>query len=304
MKYHLFLLTLFSAVCPLSAQVTDIDGNTYRTVTVGNQVWMAENLRVGRLNNGTPLNLITDGETWKSTPSPAACWYNNDSVNNHIGLGRMYNGFAALNTAICPVGWKVPSDLEWGEMVSALGGANVAGGKMKDTGLTFWDIPNTGASNSSGFTGRGGGYRSPIDGSYSFIRQRGGWFVTQRGTSVAFRFLSWSLESTGSGAIDDYSGLSIRCLRERPASVSSGSVHMPLKVYPNPASGATLIDWGNIIHEGTIVVRSMDGRSLIEMTCRNAASAQLDISKLAPGIYVVNIVESGSIQGASRLVVH
>jgi uncharacterized protein (TIGR02145 family) len=304
MKKTLLNLMLCAALVPLSAQVSDIDGNSYTTVTIGNQVWMAENLRVGRLNDGTPLNLISDGETWKSTPTPAACWYNNDSAQYHLSHGRMYNGFAALSSAICPTGWKVPSDVEWGDMIRALGGSSIAGGKMKDTGLTYWDSPNTGATNSSGFTGRPGGYRSPIDGSFSFIRQRGGWFVTQRGTSVSFQFLSWSLESSGAGAIDNYAGLSIRCLRELPASVNAMKSVLSVASYPNPASQKVRVEWGSVLNAAGIRVSSMDGRTILEEPCPDSRSAEIDISMLPAGVYMVSITENGAAKGNTRLVVY
>lgn len=133
--------------------VIDIDGRTvYHTVKIGTQTWMVENLSADSLNDGTRLQM-------KAYRVPGFCWYNFNG-----GYGFLYNGAAVSTGKLCPCGWHVPTDAEFTTLIEYLGGAGVAGGKMKvGSSLNPWDgsawsKPNTGADNSSGFTGYPGGY--------------------------------------------------------------------------------------------------------------------------------------------------
>ncbi|MFZ1683679.1 MAG: FISUMP domain-containing protein [Candidatus Zixiibacteriota bacterium] len=132
--------------------VTDIDGYVYKTVKIGSQIWMAENLRVRRYRNGDSIPNVTDAPTWVGLTSGAYCNYDNDS--DYVAeYGRLYNWYAVTDARnIAPDGWHVASDSEWLAMMTVLGGNTVSGGKLKESGYTHWLIPNLGASNSSGFT--------------------------------------------------------------------------------------------------------------------------------------------------------
>jgi uncharacterized protein (TIGR02145 family) len=117
-----------------SGTVTDIDGNVYQTVTLGGQVWMAENLKVTRYRNGDPIPCVNDASAWSGLSTGAYCHYNND-FNNAAIYGRLYNWYAVSDSRnIAPGGWHVPTDTEWQTLVDLLGGSSVAGGKMKTTG--------------------------------------------------------------------------------------------------------------------------------------------------------------------------
>ena len=133
-----------------SGTVTDIDGNVYQTVTIGDQVWMAENLKVTHYRNGDPIpNVASD--SWSSQTTGAYCSYNNDPGNSAV-MGMLYNNYAATDSRnIAPSGWRVASDSDWQTLLGYLGGEHVAGGKLKETGFTNWSEPNTGATNESGF---------------------------------------------------------------------------------------------------------------------------------------------------------
>ncbi len=140
--------------------VTDIDGNTYQTVKIGNQWWMAENLKVTHYRNGDAIPNVTDETTWINLTTGAYCNYDNNS-NNVTIYGRLYNWYAVNDSRnIAPEGWHVPSDAEWKTLETYLGGISVAGGKMKEIGTTHWSSPNTGATNESGFSALPGGSRS------------------------------------------------------------------------------------------------------------------------------------------------
>ncbi len=146
--------------------VTDIDGNVYQTVKIGTQWWMAENLKVTHYRNGDIILRKEDNTTWVNLTMGACCNYDNNSNNVHT-YGKLYNWYAVDdNHNIAPEGWHVPSDEDWQILIEYLGGKWLAGGKMKETGTTHWEIPNEGATNESGFSALPSGYRNYHDGRY------------------------------------------------------------------------------------------------------------------------------------------
>lgn len=159
--------------------VRDIDSNMYNTVRIGKQVWMAENLKTTRLNDGTAILLITDNMAWNNLRSDGKsgyCWYNNDK-KKFSEYGVLYN-FMTVNTGkLCPTGWHVPSVAEWEELTNYLGGAMMAGDKLKETGNTHWESPSQiKASNETGFFATPGGYRS-YGGEFGGIGKIGNWWT-------------------------------------------------------------------------------------------------------------------------------
>jgi uncharacterized protein (TIGR02145 family) len=141
-----------------TGSVVDIEGNVYKLVTIGTQLWMAENLKSTKYNDGQFITNTTDNIAWSNITNGSYSWYNN-SVSNKSMYGALYNFYAVSTGKLCPVGWHVPSDDEWNLLISYLGGNDVAGGKMKNIGISNWITPNTGASNSSGFNGLPSGSR-------------------------------------------------------------------------------------------------------------------------------------------------
>jgi len=139
--------------------LTDQDGNTYKTVTIGNQVWMAENLQTTSLNDGTAIPPVEDASGWSNLTTPGYCWYNNDESSFKAAYGALYNGYTVTTGKLCPAGWHVPEKQEWQELRDFLGDSTKVGGRLKEAGTTHWLSPNTGADNSSGFTARGAGIR-------------------------------------------------------------------------------------------------------------------------------------------------
>ena len=161
-----------------SDPVTDVDGNVYRTIMIGDQIWMAENLSVTHFRNGDPIPNVTDSMHWTDTYEPAYCEYNNStSFVQHYG--RLYNWYAVQDPRnIAPEGWHVPDDSEWSELETFLGMDSVAvndirwrgenqGVQLKEIG-TAWDSLDTGATNESGFTALPAGYRR-FNGRFDYI---------------------------------------------------------------------------------------------------------------------------------------
>jgi uncharacterized protein (TIGR02145 family) len=152
MKYKYVIIFAATIICSgvtgLKAQtVKDIDGNIYKTVTIGKQVWMAENLKTTKYNDGKVIP--TGNDAWYRTD--AICFYDNSFINKR-DYGALYNWDAVLSGKLCPIGWHVSTDAEWTTLTTFLGGESVAGGKLKEIGTTHWLSPNVGATNESGFT--------------------------------------------------------------------------------------------------------------------------------------------------------
>lgn len=147
-----------------SGTVQDQSGNFYNTVAIGTQVWFKENLRTKKYRSGALIPVKTNTDT--STIVGQMYYYNNDSLTNYSVYGALYNWKATQNSdSLCPIGWHVPTDAEWTILTTYLGGESVAGGKIKSVGTAYWNSPNTGATNESGFSGLPGGYRHN-DGSF------------------------------------------------------------------------------------------------------------------------------------------
>jgi len=158
-------------VDPVNVLLMDIDGNEYRTQWVGGRLWMAENLRVERFANGDPIMQVQDASVWIGLSEAAWAWANDSSALDTV-FGKWYNHFAVSDPrGLCPNGWHVPTDAEWTALANALSGFEVAGAALKSTGTVdagngLWNSPNTGATNSSGFTWLPAGGRSPNDGGF------------------------------------------------------------------------------------------------------------------------------------------
>jgi uncharacterized protein (TIGR02145 family) len=138
---------------------TDFEGNIYKTVKIGTQVWMAENLRSTKLNDGTEMALTTGSAQWNNLSDAGYCWYDNDEPSFKALYGALYNGYTVVTGKLCPDGWHIPEKQEWTVLREFLGDSVKAGGKMKETGTANWQSPNKGADNFSGFTAVAAGIR-------------------------------------------------------------------------------------------------------------------------------------------------
>lgn len=199
----------------LGATATDADGNIYHEVSIGTQIWMAENLRTTKYRNGDPIPNITEGTAWEKLTNGAYCYYNNDTANIRV-YGMLYNWNAVSDSRnLAPAGWHVASDAEWSALRSWLGGTSVAGGKLKEKGTTHWNTPNTGASNSTGFTALPGGYRyyGAIFG--SILNNGYWWSSTGFDTGTAWcRYISYNSAEIYSSYLTKGVGFSVRCVKD------------------------------------------------------------------------------------------
>ncbi len=194
--------------------ITDIDGNIYPTVLIGNQLWMADNLRTATYANGEPIANVTNNNVWIFSSSGAWCNYDNNVANETV-YGKLYNWLTTVDPrGLCPAGWHVPTDAEWTILTDYLGGLSLAGGKMKS--VSGWAWPNTGATNESGFSGLPGGFRFGNGSGDDGIDAYGYWWSSS-GLSAAFsyfRSLSCCIDDAYRSSQDKQFGFSVRCVKD------------------------------------------------------------------------------------------
>lgn len=232
--------------------VTDIDGNVYKIVKIGDQWWMEENLKVTHYRNGDPIDHVQDGEEWEGRSSGAWCVYDNQNSNKFI-YGLLYNWHVLDDCrSIAPEGWHVPTDEEWQILVDYLGGDAVAGGKMKTTGTIedgdgLWNEPNDGATNEIGFKGLPGGYRLG-NGNYKGLGECAlFWSATQGSSSNAWgRYMYYTNSDVGRGHGNKRDGFSVRLVKNDATKIESSAsqpINSPMLTqnYPNPFNPTTTI---------------------------------------------------------------
>jgi uncharacterized protein (TIGR02145 family) len=212
--------------------MTDQEGNVYKTIAIGTQVWMAENLNTSIYRNGDAIATGLSDAAWNNsyyTQAAAWAYYNNDSTLK-CPYGKLYNWYACIDDRqICPMGWHMPSEAEWGllvQVVDSIWGVeiignsyNTAGGAMKslgtiDDGMGLWIAPNEGASNASGFSSLPAGYKNG-SGGYNEFGSRSIWWTSTAYFAAAISFnirnISYTIEG---GATNRRNGLSVRCIRD------------------------------------------------------------------------------------------
>ncbi len=211
--------------------VTDIDGNTYNVVTIGNQCWMKQNLRTSKYRNGDIINNGLSNSSWQSTTSGAWAYYNDSSYHDQI-YGKLYNWYAVADPRdLCPTGWRVSDENDWNTLALALDSlsdvsciscaqSNIVGGEIKSIGTLqagtgLWWSPNTGATNNSEFTALPGGIR--FNNGVFFNRNVQGfwWSSTEINTDTAFvRDLTYNGSSFNRGFSEKHFGFSVRCIKD------------------------------------------------------------------------------------------
>ena len=194
--------------------VTDVDGNVYNTLRLGAQLWIAENLRTTRYNDGVPIPHVTANTQWANLTTGAYSYYNNNPSAYRDVFGALYNWNAVNTGKLCPEGWHVPSDEEWAKLAEFLGGEGVAGGKLKESGTSYWKEPNTGAINNTQFSALPGGSRI-FDGSFYNISQRGIWWSsTEYSANNSYtRLLDFEYKTLFRTTFEKRGGLSVRCIK-------------------------------------------------------------------------------------------
>jgi uncharacterized protein (TIGR02145 family) len=211
----------FTTTSIVTGPVTDIDGNVYQTVTIGNQSWMLTNLKTTKYRDGSSITTGLNEDQWAAATSGAYAIYGNNQSSDDV-YGKLYNWYAATDERnVCPTGFHLPTIEDWTILAEYLGGFSVAGAKMKEAGLTHWLTPNNGATNSSGFTALPSGWRQPNTnfGATGFVGQRqvGAYWLDFEYNDGDGAFSNLSYLDVNLGAISSskkVTGFSIRCLRD------------------------------------------------------------------------------------------
>ena len=197
-----------------STKIADIDGNIYNTVSIYDKIWIVENLKTTRYNDGTTIPLVTDNAAWSTLATPGYCYYNNDDITYKSTYGGLYNWFAVSTGKLCPIDWHVPSDAEWTAFTDFMAGEIVAGGRLKEIGTAHWLTPNTGATNENGFTALPGGSRDN-NGNFNNIGQDGNWWSSSENdaNSSWYRNMNYNVSSIDRNYYSKANGLSVRCIK-------------------------------------------------------------------------------------------
>ncbi|NTW54999.1 MAG: hypothetical protein HGB15_09655 [Chlorobaculum sp.] len=212
----LLFATLLMAGCRGSGpkSVTDIDGNRYGTVKIGDHLWMSENLQVTRYRNGDPIPEVRDGAYWAAQTAGARCSYDNNAENGKT-IGMLYN-WSAVNDprGIAPEGWHVATDKEWSELAEALGGDESAGQALKAPGR--WSDPGSDSEKSSGFDALPSGARRDADGGFLMRGQFARFWTSTPASNgkVLARALGFYDNALRGGEVGPKNGFAVRCVKD------------------------------------------------------------------------------------------
>ena len=231
-KYIMLKGTVFNPDLQYGS-VNDIDGNSYKTIRIGTQTWMAENLKTTKLNDGTHIPLIKDVSDWQKQSSSGYCWYNNDEATYRSVYGALYNGFTVATDKLCPTGWHMPTDAEWTNLITYLGGESYAAAKLRESGTNHWSEGSAEASNESGFSSVPAGAREAYNGTFQGNGTNvgyGSFSKTRYGDSYNLISLYYNNRIYRTNQVDFRHGSYIRCCKDSPPSEPSA---------PSPANGAT-----------------------------------------------------------------
>jgi uncharacterized protein (TIGR02145 family) len=246
--------------------VTDIDGNVYPTVKIGTQVWMAENLKVTKYNDGTDIPVITDDGDWVADTTGAMCYY--DNIPPVVG---------EVTYLLPPAGYHIPTKAEYQTLANTLGGWLVAGGHLKQAGLTNWNDPNIGADNASGFDAIGTGYRDFLGYFIESLNYTLFWNLESYNTTSAYYSMLYHsfanfITSIGSSSfvVEKIIGASVRCLKDD--STDTGTVtDIDGNIYPTVKIGNQV--WMAL---NLIVTHYNDGTDIPELPDANDWIADTD----------------------------
>ncbi|MEI6138141.1 MAG: fibrobacter succinogenes major paralogous domain-containing protein [Mariniphaga sp.] len=224
-------------------RMTDQENNTYKTIKIGSQTWMAENLRATKYRNGDPISNVTNNTNWAALTTGAYCW-NNDIAAYKAIYGVLYNWHAVADGRnIAPVGWHVPTDAEWTTLIDSLGGQSVAMSKLKEVGTGNWESQYNGTTNESGFTALPGG--SYID-DFEGIGKSGNWWSSSAngGSNAWYLNISTSSPNANRSPGSKQSGFSVRCVMGNPVAPTISSTVASATTSTSATSGGKITNDG------------------------------------------------------------
>ena len=280
------VIFLLNVLISVHAQtVSDYDGNVYDTVIIGSQVWLKQNLKVTHYNNGDPIPNVISTNAWSALVTGARCYYNNDSLSYDSVYGALYNSYAVNNVnKLCPDGWHVPTNAEWTSVENYLGGVAIAGGKMKESGTLHWGSPNTGATNSTGFTGLPGGMRDPVNNDFRTIGENGLWWTSSvSGTNAGSTYMWYLFAGIDHNPAPRKYGFSIRCVKDVTTGTGTDNSTPKIKFYPNPVKDYLVIECAEYKNINVLIFNIIGEQMLYGVLTDRIT--EIDISALPKGVY-------------------
>jgi uncharacterized protein (TIGR02145 family) len=284
-------------------QISDVDGNTYKTIVVDDKVWFTENLKVTRFQNGDSIPQVSDSATWSALNGPGMCSYRNDNAFD-CPYGKLYNHHVARDPRNpCPSGWRVPSMTDLYDLIFFLDPdanaqqpgnlPNMAGGQLKSAGLAYYQPPNAGATNSSGFSAIPNGGRNP-QGQFSLSYEAAAsyWLSTQVGPGMGFFLeLAYPQDWAVRNAYFSGYGVCIRCVTDLNT-LNINETHIPtFNVYPNPAGEYIKINSDKLFIGKEYVIGDFTGRQLLRGRILSE-DMTVSIIELPSGMYFLSFPSS------------
>lgn len=309
MKIQMLLasaLFIFSGLSAQTDSISDIDGNVYKTVVIGTQWWMAENLKVSKYNNGDEIPHVTDATEWAGTDEGAYCYFGNRS-SFADSYGNLYNWYTAQDEReVCPSGWHIATDEDWITMEKFMGMSDSEADRMTawrgtDEGDKLKD-ESFGGINSSGFTALGTGYRDPAGVYKAMGTDNDYWtstpYINDGNTEgVLHGFLNSKSSVVRNFHVPGY-GFCIRCVRDAAVQVENMIEQPGSRVFPNPVDGQLFVRnaGGN-----ELTIRNIAGQTILTETV-SSEDHQVDMSALSGGTYLVSLSKEQEIN-TTRVVV-
>jgi len=197
---------------------TDIDGNVYRTINIGTQTWMVENLKTTKFNDGTSIPNVTSDASWSALTTPGYCFMSNDAATYKATYGALYNWYTVNTGKLAPAGWHVPTDADWMKILGYCGGFDYAGNILKEAGTTHWVSDGYyiyNVTNETGFTGLPAGYRQSSDGQFFNLGRNGMMWELEAYSSTQSSgwHLNYLAECLQTLISPKGSGFSVRCVK-------------------------------------------------------------------------------------------
>lgn len=284
----LFTILAFFSIENKAQTITDVDGNVYSIVTIGTQQWLVENLKVTHYRNGDPIPNITDATQWGQLTNGAYCWYNNDIANKAI-YGALYNQYTISDVrGIAPTGCHIPTDVEWTTLITYSGGYSVAGGKLKETGTTHWQSPNTGATNEYGFTALPGGTRYNDGTLFLLIGQAGYWWSS---TDMIDFDMYYQTTVAGPQPTSENFGYSVRCLKDNASGIELNNSLKEINIYPNPANDRINVDFPCKSQFNKLIIYDIFGNILLQKQIEQVENV-INLNSLPKGMYIIEISDT------------
>ncbi len=286
-----------------NAQVTmkDGDGKVYGTILTGSTYWIDQNLSTSKYANGDAIANVDDNTAWSLLTTGAWSFYDKSSGNGST-YGKLYNWYAVDDSrGVCPTGWRVPTNTDWNNLGKTLGGDSLAGGKLKQTGTTFWSAPNTAATNQigfnampSGYRGNGGAYGSLTGNAYFWVRE------SYNGTDAVGRNILYNSKALVTEHNNKLNGFAIRCVKDYTAGLNDQSLNA-WNISINSLNATLTL---NLIPELTekVVIFDLNGAKVLELNTEKNTSLVVSTEAFHQGIYLVQLLsKNGEVLGFQKI---